>query len=137
MSIIWFQNICFHLGVFVFFVLNYLHHSNKIHLFQYLHNSLRFTFTFFYFPFPYDTPQPSFAHNTHFIGLPTGLRSQIRNSNKGNWYKEMYNTMHRNQGRSKKMHYILTCYTYAVFDFIFGFELCVQFTNFEKCKHQT
>merc|ERR1712198_490912 len=33
-------------------------------------------------------------------GLPTGLRSQIRNSNKGDWYKQMYNTMHRNQGRS-------------------------------------
>ena len=102
-------------------MLHYLHLSNEIHLSQYLHNSLRFSFTFFYFPFPYDTTQPSFAHNTHFIGLPTGLRSQIRNSNKGNWYKEMYNTMHRNQGRSKKMHYILTCYTYAVFDFIKAF----------------
>ena len=37
MCIIWFPNIFFHFSVFVFFVLNYFHHSNKIHLFWVCH----------------------------------------------------------------------------------------------------
>jgi hypothetical protein len=39
--------------------------------------------------------------HAHLLGIPIGLRSQIRNTHRGDWYKEMYNSMHRNQGRSK------------------------------------
>ena len=43
-----------------------------------------------------------FEQQTHLrtiFGFPIGLRSQIKNNNRAEWYKQMYNNMHRNQGR--------------------------------------